>query len=113
MPEEDEEYWGVKMSSAGGRISVIQHHAIHRASNELISLMRMKLMENGDKGLWYNETYAYLRSRIDDELKELDEAIANGKHIDARTECADVANFLMMINDNLAYGRFKELEVKR
>ena len=91
-------------------LTVKQLHSIHRATNNFISKMKMKLYENSDKGLWDKEKYSYLRRRVDIELKELDDAIAEGKYIAASIECADVANFLMMISDNISYGRFEKYD---
>jgi hypothetical protein len=83
-------------------------HQAQRGVNEFSQLMKLKLNANVDKGLWNNETYEYLRGRINIELKELDDAIAAKDYVNAELECADVANFCMMISDNLNYERFKE-----
>ena len=85
-----------------------QTHAIRRGVNGFQAHMILKLHENADKGLWDECDYIYLRGRIEEELIELDAAISKKDYIGAREELADVANFCMMIHDNLVYGRFKE-----
>jgi hypothetical protein len=90
--------------------TVRELHAIQRATNNFMSLMKLKLYENIQKGkgtTWQECSYQCLRKRIDDELKELDEKIEKGLTLDAREECADIANFCMFISDNISYGHFK------
>jgi len=101
------------MTSNVGKLTVKQIHAIHRSTNNFVGLMKLKLMENADKGLWDKESYEYLRSRVNDELIELDTKIASGEYLNARLECADAANFLMMISDNISYGKFEEFKKGR
>ncbi len=83
-----------------------QIYQIDRMVNSFSRLMKMKLHENLHKGTWENCTYDYLRSRIDDELKEFDVAIEEGRYIDATVEAADIGNFLAMIRENIDFGRF-------
>ena len=94
--------------TTGARNDAEEVYQILRMSGSFLSLMRMKLNENRHKGNWRNCTYDYLRSRIDEELKEFDLAIQEKRFVDARIEAADVANFLAMIADNLEYCRFDE-----
>lgn len=81
-----------------------------RSTIEFLTLMRAKLFENIHKSTWENETYAYLRKRLSDEVDELDRSIKDGDYANARLECADIANFAMMISDNLKYDRFDEFK---
>jgi hypothetical protein len=71
--------------------------------------MEEKLQANDHKGHWSNCTMTYLRNRINEELKELELAL-NGDHPLGYTsaeahrivlEAADVANFALMIADNV------------
>jgi NTP pyrophosphatase (non-canonical NTP hydrolase) len=61
--------------------------------------MRGKLMRNMHKQSWRYSDIGYLRRRLDQELKELDEAIASGDEKSISSECGDCSNFLMMIHD--------------
>lgn len=65
--------------------------------------MEAKLKKYDSKGGWEDLTTVHLLGRIKDELKELEEEFEND-FIDitaAVRECADIANFCMMIADNL------------
>jgi hypothetical protein len=88
-------------------------HSIHRGLNNFKGIMQLKLMENAHKGTWDTCTYQYLRDRLSEELKEVDEKISEGDYLDAREELADVANFCMMISDNISYGRFGNYDYVR
>lgn len=60
--------------------------------------MAKKLRENGHKGDWTEVIVPILMDRLEEELTEFKEAIAEGQHItDVIKEAADVANFLMFI----------------
>ncbi len=63
--------------------------------------MERKLRINSGKGGWQDCDNDYLLSRINDELFEL-KACINEKKVKRAiiNECADVANFAMMIADN-------------
>lgn len=60
--------------------------------------MEKKLRKNDYKGGWENEKNSFLTQRIKDEFQELLEA-KNDKDIQA--ECVDIANFCMMLYDNI------------
>ena len=55
------------------------------------------------KRTWYGFSYNYLLKRLDDERLELIDSLQDDgdDEIDSMLECADVANFAMMIVDNL------------
>lgn len=66
--------------------------------------MAQKLERNRHKGSWRNQSLRWLRNRLNIELKELDRALAKRKQLishDIISECADVANFAMMIADSV------------
>ena len=85
---------------------------------EFAKLMEEKLQKNDHKEHWSKSNYAYLIQRLHQEVEELDEALQGfiigqtmprdlsgsnsikqyGEVVD---ECIDVANFAMMISDNL------------
>lgn len=68
--------------------------------------MEKKLQENDHKGGWETMETDWLIGRIDEELCELRRKVkeeAPNRHI-AR-ECADIANFAMMIADNHSMGQ--------
>lgn len=62
--------------------------------------MLQKLLENEHKKTWENLNREQLMFFIVQELKELAEALEGGTPEEVRRECADVANFAMMIADN-------------
>ncbi len=71
--------------------------------------MRYKLRINDHKAHWKTVSCEYLEQRLLEEVAELREALlflrdnpGSKQHIfDVQLECADVANFVMMIFDNL------------
>jgi hypothetical protein len=65
-------------------------------------IMEEKLSENDSKNGWSNCTNQYLFHLLLKEVAELSELIFNDsiEPVELRRECADVANFAMMISDN-------------
>jgi len=63
--------------------------------------MRAKLAkpENVAKPHWRQCDLQFLVGRLEDELEELKNAIDEGSKKSIRLECADIANFAMMISD--------------
>jgi hypothetical protein len=64
--------------------------------------MSGKMLKNLHKSGWRGLPIEYLRWRLGEEVKELDEALASHKfnsQDDIVNECADIANFAMMIAD--------------
>lgn len=64
--------------------------------------MERKLQANDHKPHWLEYPQSVLRTRVDQELKELDEAVAAGDLDNVLPEAADVANFLMFITEGVA-----------
>ncbi len=69
--------------------------------------MKYKLRLNNHKGHWKEYDESFLLRRMNDEFKELQEACkflgadpASRNYLSVIHECADVANFAMMIADN-------------
>lgn len=62
--------------------------------------MEKELKENDYKGHWRGCSFEYLLSKLDEEVAELKEAMANSDHEHVLSEAADVANICMMIADN-------------
>ena len=64
-------------------------------------IMQKKLEANAGKGGWEDCSFEYLVKRAKEELTEVENAITQNKscHV-VQKECADVANFMMMIADN-------------
>jgi NTP pyrophosphatase (non-canonical NTP hydrolase) len=62
--------------------------------------MQEKLNANSHKCGWKNEGLQYLSMRLTQERKELTEAFKSGDKERVIKECADLANFAMMIADN-------------
>lgn len=68
--------------------------------NDFIIVQELKLRRNDFKGGWKDCDPRYLFDLLQDELFELEMAIQRGDD-SAMWECADVANFAMMIWDVL------------
>ena len=66
--------------------------------------MERVLGENDEKGGWHGAPQEYLLSRLLDEYEKLAEALQNQDGLKAMNECVDVANFAMMICDNIYLG---------
>lgn len=64
-------------------------------------VMESRLRANNHKGGWKGCDHEWLRSRVDDELREMDEAGTGYADEAIVTEAADAANFLMMYADVL------------
>jgi len=69
--------------------------------------MEEKLKDNDHKGGWNSSSISYLMSGMDREIEELSYAVGQEGQIYTRkdranivSECADVANFAMMLADN-------------
>lgn len=63
--------------------------------------MEERLCANDHKGGWNDEATIYLFRRLKEEVGELEEALKTGSGDEIRHECADAANFAMMIADVL------------
>lgn len=84
-------------TGANKRPWVDDHEALQVFSND----MYIKLRENSHKAHWNTVTTEWLLNRCMEELNELQEALGNEDPGDIVRECADVANFAMMIADNV------------
>lgn len=74
--------------------------------------MLAKLEENSHKAHWSTVSNRWLLMRLAEECQELMQALVSldrgqGMATDVIDECADVANFAMMIADNVRTGRGK------
>ena len=71
------------------------------ALDRFVNVMRAKLAkpENIAKPHWRQCDLQFLVQRLEDEVQEMKEAIDEGSKKSIRLECADVANFAMMIAD--------------
>jgi NTP pyrophosphatase (non-canonical NTP hydrolase) len=68
-----------------------------------VQQMEQKLKENDHKQHWQNNHPYKLLDNLYEEAKELEEAIVmNFSAKEIIKECADVANFAMMIADNVS-----------
>ena len=64
--------------------------------------MEEALRANDHKLGWESLTPSSLIRRCEEELYELRQALADGDPVKIVKECADAANFLMMLADNIA-----------
>lgn len=62
-------------------------------------LMELKLRKNDFKGGWSNVPVHKLLDLLEAEVRELREAVESGDPLDIAQECADVANYAMMVAD--------------
>ncbi len=67
--------------------------------------MVYKLAKNAHKGKWEDLDLAGALSRLEDEVRELEEAIKEGNRIEIILEAADIANFAMMVASVAIRGR--------
>lgn len=70
--------------------------------------MEEKLRQNDYKGGWDKCSMQYLTMRLTQERKELNKLLKkkNKSSEDITKECVDIANFAMMIADNLKTGKY-------
>jgi uncharacterized coiled-coil protein SlyX len=68
-------------------------------------LMELKLRDNDHKRGWDCESYSYLFARLREEVEELTTAFGGGTDDEVAEEAADVANYCLMIADNIRNGR--------
>lgn len=71
------------------------------AVNHFSHGMLLKLRKNAHKAHWSECSLQYLQSRLLDEVNELEQAISHDTNEAIISECYDVANFAMMIADNI------------
>jgi len=65
--------------------------------------METVLRENDHKFGWRDLSFSHLLIRIKGEIEELEDALINQNKENIVHECADIANFLMMIVDNVRH----------
>ena len=84
------------------RLRVIAERAndIRPSVLNFAEMMETVLKKNDHKGGWDDCDWKYLRGRLKDELKELENAYAENNGEEVTREAVDVANFAMMIADN-------------
>lgn len=61
-----------------------------------------EMCKHGGERRWDRCDTNWLISRIKDEIEELYEELSKGDLREAQLECADIANFAMMVHDNLS-----------
>ena len=72
---------------------------------DLSTRMMKKLRQNCHKAHWDTVTNYWLLARLNDEVRELQDAMMNDAPELIADECADVANFAAMIADNITKGK--------
>jgi hypothetical protein len=93
---------------------LVPEHDVRESVVWFSQQMEAQLKENDYKGGWDNCTIEYLYSRTWDELIELADIlkVPDVDHARAIKQCADTANFLMMLAD-LMRKQMEELENAR
>ena len=85
-----------------GEVMMILPERIRGQVMEFAGDMEYKLSCNDHKHHWSNYAPAFFLRKIKQEVKELENALINREDVnDIIHECADVANFCMMLADNL------------
>jgi hypothetical protein len=73
--------------------------ALRREIQEFADIMEYKMAVHDDRGvLWKKSDQAYFLKRMKDEVAELEEKMKKGNIRNIQYECADVANFAMMLS---------------
>lgn len=86
------------------------HYHVREEVADFAISMESKLQENDHKGGWKECELRYLEDRLLQEVNGVYEAIQQGKSAaEVLKECAEVANFAMMIADNVTIAE-KERE---
>lgn len=75
--------------------------ALRQSVATFAQAMEEKLRENDHKGGWRACDMQYLSMRLTQEREELRRAVERGDSEEVLREAADVANFCMMIADNI------------
>ena len=91
-----------KFSQKDKEILRVEHQKgmIENSVNWFSHLMKNELLKHLDRPGWKRESIAYLLRRLGEEVAELCEAIETNQPKEVvEKECADVANFPMMIAD--------------
>ncbi len=91
--EDDLEHVKALLKAKQARPSVLYFAAL------MERLLKAHDEDRGDRG-WGNDSADALLNRLDDELKELRQAIVSGTPQEIAREAGDVGNFVMMIADN-------------
>lgn len=101
------------MSDANGEnfsISINAKQRVREPVRWFGTEMERKLCAHDSKGHWAECTTAFLIKRMKEEIKELEKAVKEKRVPAIISECADVANFVMMIADNADEKRWKKME---
>jgi hypothetical protein len=62
-------------------------------------IMEFKMSVHDDRGvLWKKNDQAFFLKRMKEEIDELEKKMRTGRPLDIQYECADVANFAMMLS---------------
>jgi len=78
----------------------VRENDVNESVNDFAEYMKAKLHDNSHKSGWRDVYDHTLIVGLKDEIIELEEALEKGISNDIVYECADVANFAMMIADN-------------
>ena len=80
-------------------------HPLREEVYHFAMIMEGRLQEHEDRGGWRDEPLDYLFKRLVEEMGELSAALLGHKDKEKMIrECADVANFAMMIADDLRHA---------
>ena len=74
--------------------------SVIRFAKAMAAELKSEYPESG----WLKESYAFLESRLDSNVRELHAVLNCGNGIYAKKQCIDAANFAMMIFDKIVAG---------
>lgn len=78
------------------RLAEEDEQAVRRFADDMTG----KLQANAHKAHWSTVTTGWLFARLIHEVSELGHVLDDGTPAMIRSECADIANFAMMISEN-------------
>lgn len=79
----------------------LPNYTLRPQLRDFANRMEHKLRQNDHKGGWQDCASDWLLRRLEEELQELRIALATGTLLDVEEEAADVANFAMMLADQM------------
>lgn len=85
--------------------------AYGREIKQFTDAMQYKLRVNAHKGKWEGLSAFHAIRLLEREVEELHRAIASGNSVDVMMECADIANFAMMITNIVLHPKSVQPDV--
>lgn len=87
-----------------------QEGAFRCSTKKFSELMTQALIKNAHKDGWSGCNVRWLVGRLGEEVEELDNALSIRNWQEAIEECADIANFAMMVAERIATIHKEEID---